>query len=142
MKLTTRATVLALGAALAVSRFAAAAAHHSYSMFDRSREAQVTGSVHALEWTNPHVWLWVTVMDEKGNPTLYAFEGTSPGEMSRRSGWSRSIVSPGDGVKVRFQPFKDGRNGGHILAVTLPNGQTLDAATGASPPPGQGEATN
>jgi Family of unknown function (DUF6152) len=111
-----------------------ASAHHSYSMFDTSKQLQVTGAVRVLEWANPHVWLWVIVTDEKGSSAPFAFEGTSPGEMSRRSGWSKSIVSSGDTVTVTYTPFKDGRNGGHIKSVALPNGQTLDASPGAAPP--------
>jgi hypothetical protein len=112
----------------------AASAHHSYSMFDTSRQLQVSGAVRVLEWGNPHVWLWVTVTDKQGTPALYAFEGTSPGEMSRRSGWTKSIVSSGDTVIVIYTPFKDGKNGGHIKSVTLPNGRKLDASPGPPPP--------
>ena len=120
--------------ASAIFAVSSAAAHHSYSMFDLSKQSQVSGAVHTLEWGNPHVWLWITVTDEKGVATLYAFEGTSPGEMSRRSGWSRSIVSSGDKVTVMYAPFKDGKNGGRIRTVTLPDGRTLGAASGPPRP--------
>src|SRR6202041_1348638 len=60
-------------------------AHHSGVMFDFTAPQKVTGTVRNFEWTNPHVWLWIIVVDDKGASALYAFEGTSPGEMSRRS---------------------------------------------------------
>jgi hypothetical protein len=110
-------------------------AHHSGVMFDHSSQKQVTGTVRNFEWTNPHVWLWITVVDDKGAPAPYAFEGTSPGEMSRRSGWTKNTVTAGDKVTVKYFPFKDGKNGGKILAVALPDGRTLDAAPGPGPPP-------
>lgn len=133
-----RTTAGALCGSLALIGVVPASAHHSYAMFDMSKQSQVTGAVRTLEWVNPHVWLWVTVNDEKGAPTIYAFEGTSPGEMSRRSGWSRSIVSTGDKVTVKYAPFKDGKNGGRLQTVTLPNGRTLGAASGPLLPQSQG----
>ena len=30
-------------------------AHHSYAMFDQTRSLTVQGTVHALEWVNPHI---------------------------------------------------------------------------------------
>ena len=117
-------------------------AHHSYAMFDFNKRMEVAGTVHNLEWTNPHVWLWVTVTDGRGNTALYAFEGTSSGEMSRRSGWTKSTVSFGDKVKVQFSPFKDGKNGGRIEAVTLADGRTLGADRGIHLPPPSGHSPN
>ena len=105
-------------------------AHHSYVMFDMSKHAEISGTVRALEWVNPHVWLWVNANDEKGQPAVYAFEGTSPGEMNRRSAWTRTTVSFGDKVTVKYLPFKDSaKKGGRIVAVTLPDGRTLGAAS-------------
>lgn len=117
----------ALCCALTLTGFVPALAHHSYSMFDLSKQSEVTGTVRNLEWTNPHVWLWVTVVDEKGAPANYAFEGTSFGEMSRRNGWTKRIISFGDKVTVKYRPFKDGKNGGRIQAVILADGRTLGA---------------
>ena len=113
-----------------------ALAHHSYSMFDPSRPAVISGTVRNLEWTNPHVWLWITVADDKGNPAIYAFEGTSPAEMNRRSGWTKGSVAFGDRVTVKYLPFKDSaKKGGRISFVTLPDGRTLGAAGGLASPP-------
>jgi hypothetical protein len=66
---------------------------------------------------------------------LYAFEGTSINEMSRRSGWTKNIVTAGVKVKVKYLPFKDSRNGGRIVTVTLGDGRVLDADGGYHPPP-------
>ena len=43
-----------------------ALAHHSYSMFDRTRRVILQGTVKALEWANPHVWVWIDSTDGKG----------------------------------------------------------------------------
>jgi hypothetical protein len=101
-------------------------AHHSYAMFDDSRMAQVSGSVRTLEWMNPHVWLWLTVTDEKGASSDYAFEGNSIGEMMRRSGWTKNTVMPGDKIVVSYRPFKDGKNGGKLNKIMLPDGRSIE----------------
>jgi hypothetical protein len=110
-------------------------AHHSNVMFDVSRQLQVSGTVRNLEWANPHVWLWLIATNESGEATTYAFEGTSINEMSRRSGWTKNIVTVGEKVTVKYKPFKDGRSGGHLDAVTLSDGHVLDADRGYHPPP-------
>jgi hypothetical protein len=103
-------------------------AHHSSVMFEMDKESETAGTVYAFEWTNPHVWLWITVMDQAGTPVKYAFEGTSIGEMQRRSGWTSTTVTGGDKVTVRYLPFKDAsKKGGRIITVTLPDGRVLDA---------------
>jgi hypothetical protein len=125
----------ALSAALLLFAYRPTPAHHSGVMFDETTSRQVTGTVRNFEWANPHVWLWIIVVDGKGASALYAFEGTSPGEMSRRSGWTKNTVTSGDKVTMKFFPFKDAKSGGKILAVTLPDGRTLTAAPGPEPPP-------
>jgi Family of unknown function (DUF6152) len=110
-------------------------AHHSFVMFDLSRQSQVSGTVRNLEWANPHVWLWLIAPNENSEAMTFAFQGTSINEMSRRSGWTKNIVSVGDKVTVKYRPFKDGRNGGRIVTVTLGGGRVLDADSGYHPPP-------
>ena len=100
-------------------------AHHSFAMFDMSRPSDVTGTVHSLEWTNPHVWLWVSVTDDKGASVLYALEGLSIGEMMRAHGWTKSTMKAGDKVAVKYFPFKDGKTGGKLNQVTLTDGRTF-----------------
>ena len=51
-----------------------AAAHHSYSMFDQTKKQTLAGTVRAVEWANPHVWVWVDVDDGKGGTTPWGFE--------------------------------------------------------------------
>jgi hypothetical protein len=42
-------------------------AHHSYAMLDITHVSQVSGTVRTLEWTNPHVWLWLSAVSQAGN---------------------------------------------------------------------------
>jgi hypothetical protein len=109
----------------------AAAAHHSYAAFDRSKKLEMAGTVKAWDWTNPHVWLTITVPQKKGEAQSWAFEGMAPGTL-RAKGWSRTMMKPGDKVTVVAAPRRDGTAGGALISVTLAGGQTFGGETPAS----------
>ena len=112
-----------LGAGLAFAIAAPAFAHHSFAMFDAEKIVTTTGTVKELEWTNPHSWLRVMVMDQtSGKPLQWAFEMSSPRTMSGL-GLSPDIVKPGDTVTVTYHPLKDGSRGGQFMQAKLPNGK-------------------
>jgi hypothetical protein len=100
-------------------------AHHSYSMFDQSRTLSVHGTVTTLEWTNPHIWLWVKVNDDKGGAAVYGFESNAPSELTRFFGWSKRSVQSGDAVTIDYAPLKSGKNGGALRTVTFADGRKL-----------------
>src|SRR3977135_180855 len=104
----------ALGlATIAVGIFVVpASAHHSFAMFDATKEVTMSGTVKEFEWTNPHSWLRVTVNDQKtGKPVLWALELSSPARLTTM-GIHRDSVKVGDVVSVTFHPRKDGKGGG------------------------------
>ena len=100
------------------------AAHHSFSVFNTSETKTVTGTVKEIEWTNPHIWLWVNVTNDKGGVDLYAFEGMSPNFLERR-GWTRTTLKVGDKITVDYNPLRDGKNGGMFRTGRMENGKTL-----------------
>ena len=121
----TRNVYPALIGALGLVSSAVVPAHHSYAMFDLSQTRTVRGAVRALEWSSPHVWLWLDVNDGKGGVTSYGFETVSPGQLQRDYGWNRHVVKPGDKVSVDYAPLRSGANGGAVETVTLPDGRVL-----------------
>jgi uncharacterized protein DUF6152 len=119
MTLKTFAPAAALATAIAAPAFA----HHSFAMFDAEKIVTATGTVKELEWTNPHSWLRVMVMDQtSGRPLQWAFEMSSPRTMSGL-GLTPDIVKPGDTVTVTYHPLKDGSRGGQFMQAKLPNGK-------------------
>jgi Family of unknown function (DUF6152) len=124
-----RATVI-LGALSGVSAVAPAIAHHSFGLYDMGRTVEIDGTVAQMEWSNPHCWLFVQVGSSAAADRGYGFEMTSVGEMTRR-GWKKNAVKPGDKVKVRFHPLRDGRTGGLMMAVITADGRAIGRAPGA-----------
>jgi hypothetical protein len=111
----------------------AAGAHHSYSMFDRSKTDTLEGTVKSLDLVNPHGWLQVVSAGPQGSPVEYSLETGGPGQMER-IGWNQQSLKPGDKVTVRMHPLLDGSHGGQLVSVVLPDGKTL---LGGGPPGGQ-----
>ncbi|HEY3730223.1 MAG TPA: DUF6152 family protein, partial [Steroidobacteraceae bacterium] len=101
-----------------------AGAHHSFAMFDRSRTDTVAGTVKEVELINPHGWLRIMVADANGVASEWPLELGGAGQLER-FGWTTDAVHPGDKVKVRLHPLRDGSYGGQLVSVTLANGKVL-----------------
>jgi hypothetical protein len=96
-------------------------AHHSTAMFDKSKILVLDGTVVELRWTNPHAHLVVNGTVKAGEPTaVWLIETTSPSNLQRTGGWSRTALKPGDHVRVEFAPLRDDdARGGRLGKVTL-----------------------
>ena len=101
-----------------------ARAHHSFVAFNMNEEKMITGTVNKVEWTNPHIWIWIDVPNGKGATDSYAFEGMSPNFLERR-GWTRSTLKLGDKITVSFRPLRDGKNGGMFMTGKMDSGKIL-----------------
>ncbi len=102
---------------------APATAHHSFAAFETTQKT-VTGTLKQVNWTNPHIWVWVDVPNEQGGVDTYGFEGMSPNYLERR-GWKRTTLKPGDMLTVTYRPMVDGRNGGMFVNAAGPGGLVL-----------------
>lgn len=110
--------LLFAGAALPV------VAHHSFSMFDETKEVVLKGAVKEFQWSNPHTWIQLNVTDASGNVVEWSIEGGSPNLVARQ-GWKRNTFKPGDQVEVTVHPLRDGQPGGSFMRAVLPDGRTL-----------------
>ena len=113
-----------LALAVLVVAVVPAAAHHSFAAFDMTNQKTVTGAVKQVDWTNPHIWIWIDVANDKGGSDTYAFEGMSPNFLARR-GWTRSTLHTGDKITVSYRPMRDGKNGGMCISGTTAGGKLL-----------------
>lgn len=102
----------------------AARAHHSNAAFDGDKVVVLKGTVTQWKWSNPHVWIYLSVDDDKGVKEEWAIEGRTPGQLLR-AGWSRSTLKPGDVITIDFSPAKDGTHTGLLTRVRLADGTVL-----------------
>jgi hypothetical protein len=100
-------------------------AHHSFAMFDRTKSVTLDGVVKEWQFTNPHTWVQIVVM-EGGLPVEYGVEGPSVNTLVR-VGWSPTTFKPGDKVQIIMNPLRDGTKGGAFVKAILPNGKVLTA---------------
>jgi hypothetical protein len=131
--------IKALSAFAVLGLVAAAAgpalAHHSFAMFDRSKQISVTGTVKEFQYTNPHSWVIVMVPGPGGVETEWGFESEGPSTLLRK-GIKHSSLNPGDKVTAVGFPMRDGRSAGSLISVTKADGTVLSFRDNGPPPAG------
>jgi hypothetical protein len=100
-----------------------ALAHHSNSAFDGDKVVVLTGTVIEWKWTNPHVWIILSV-DEGNGKVEWAIEGRTPGQLVR-AGWSKTTLKAGETITVDFSPAKDGTRTGLLTRVRRADGSVV-----------------
>jgi hypothetical protein len=124
-------TILVLSVAILLLVPVTLSAHHAFAAeFDRAKPVKVQGSVVKMEWTNPHIWIYLDMKDEKGAVTRWQCEGGSPNTLTRQ-GWSKDSLKQGDQVVIEGYRAKDGSNTCNSSSVTLADGKKLFAGSSA-----------
>ena len=101
-------SLLAFGSLIAA--VAPIAAHHSFAAeFDAAKPITLRGYVTKIEWTNPHVWIFMDVKDDTGKKTNWGFE-MGPPHLLQGSGWNREKLNLGDELIVEGSRAKNGSN--------------------------------
>ena len=102
-------------------------AHHSFAMFDSSREEVLTGEVVRWAFNSPHAALFVK--DAKG--VVWSFEGAGPPALVGRTPRITGLTfKPGDKITMIHCPLGDGRPGGAIGRIVTADGEWFNAADG------------
>jgi len=113
--------------------------HHSFGAeYDVNQPITLTGTLTAIEWTNPHTHFFIDVKDAKGNVVNWKFEGYNPSVLVR-TGWRKDVtMKVGDVITVFGWRARDGGNWAHSREITLPNGKKMFFG----PPAGTGDGGN
>jgi hypothetical protein len=122
-----------------------AAAHHSFAaQYDAKKPVKMAGVVTRVEWTNPHVYIYVDSVDAKTKKVSnWAFE-MGPPHMLQKAGWKRNSLKSGEEVEMEGWLARDGSNSanarrvmrkstGEILGAASSNSQTLAGNRGTNP---------
>jgi len=84
-------------------------AHHSFpAQYDASKPVTLTGKITKVEWTNPHIFIYIDVPDEEtGAVVNWALEMGGPNALLRL-GWKRDSLQVDDVVTVEGSLARDG----------------------------------
>ena len=123
----------AASAAIILSAATPSLAHHSFAMFDPSKQVSVTGVVKDFQYTNPHSWIIVLVTGADGKVVEWGFESEGPSTLLR-AGIKHSSLQPGDKVTATAIPMRDGRPAGALISIKKADGTVLAFRAGPPPP--------
>jgi hypothetical protein len=114
------ACALAVGLAVVLLSAAPAQAHHSFAaQYDASKPITLTGKVTKVEWTNPHIYIYVDVPDEKtGELVNWGLEMGGVNSLIRL-GWTRDSLKPDDEITVEGSLAKDGSHLANAKSIVL-----------------------
>ena len=129
-----KTTLVLIGVSL-LSTVLPVRAHHAFAAeFDSTKTVALKGSVTKLEWTNPHIWVYLDVKDDHANVQHWQCEGGAPNTLTR-NGWSKNSLKPGDQISIDGYLAKDGSKTCNARAVKLPDGRNVFAGSSAADAP-------
>jgi len=104
-------------------------AHHSIpAEYDITKMVTFKGTVTNLEWMNPHVNIYVDVVESDGKVTKWKFETLPPNTLKRLFG--KDFIKQGDQIIVNAWVAKDLSQLANIRTMTLPDGRTVSMGDG------------
>jgi hypothetical protein len=120
---------LACAAALALTVAGSAAqAHHSFAMFDMTKQVTVNGTVKQFQWTNPHAYIQLVARNDAGQDVEWSLEMGAPMYLYAR-GWRPSSLKAGMRVSVILNPLRNGKPGGVVREVSTADGKQIGKNT-------------
>ncbi|WP_428099220.1 DUF6152 family protein [Candidatus Rariloculus sp.] len=97
--------------------------HHAVNFLEET--IAFFGEVTRVDWTNPHVYIYLETEGDDGTPVEWEIETGSTPSLTRR-GWQPDTLKPGDSVTVRGRPDRNPeRKFMSLRAVTAPDGTPL-----------------
>lgn len=114
-----RTAVLSFTASLLAAGLPAHAHHSFAAQYDAAKPITLTGKVTKVEWTNPHIYIYMDVPDEKtGNVVNWALEMGGPNSLIRL-GWKRDSLKADDLVTVEGSLAKDGSHLANAKSIVM-----------------------
>ena len=105
-------------------------AHHGTGVaYDTEKLVTLKGTVTEFRFQNPHAQIFLDVKDSTGKLQNWILEAVGIATLSR-SGWTRSIMKPGDAITVTGNPAKNGSPSMRLTKVVLASGKELGLERG------------
>jgi hypothetical protein len=124
---------LSLAVVCAASFTLPAWGHHSHGNYSDTF-TDIEGVVTELHLLVPHSWLYLEVEGPDGQPQIWALEATSRNGLAD-IGVTRGYIQPGDPVKARCHPVRDGSPGCLLGFLKVSDGSVKDWDGGNAPAP-------
>lgn len=109
--------LLITGLSLLLAPTAALAHHALEAQFNTQKTIALTGTVKKMDWSNPHVRLYLDVKDES-NTVTWEVDMGSP-NLQLMAGWRIDSYRRGDLVRVDAYPARNGSNLAYGRTVKL-----------------------
>jgi len=104
-------------------------AHHGAAGYDSNKLTTLKGTVTDYRFQNPHAQIFIDVKDSSGKVQNWVLEAVGIATLSR-SGWTKSIMKPGDAITVTGNPAKNGSPSMRLTKVVLASGKELGLERG------------
>ena len=106
-----------------------AQAHHSTaSVYDPSQESEVTGTLAAIKFVNPHGTMTITVTNDDGTTTDWVLT-TGSANVLASVGFDKKTIQAGDLVTVDIYGSRDGKPLGFMRRITLADNRQFEFET-------------
>jgi len=131
-RLGTVATVAAIGAAIPALP---AWSHHSVAAeFDTTKQAELTGEITRVWFTNPHIRYRLTVKNDDGTTTDWELQGGNVTNL-RAQGWTQDSIREGDQVTASGDLGRGGAKKLRIERVITADGRQVPPPVNAAARP-------
>ena len=119
---------LSVGAVAILMVATSSFAHHAWAV-DTTRSITVKGTVTGVDWSNPHIQIFVDTKDSNGSVEKWTVGGPSPSRMAG-NGWDKNTLKAGDVITAVGQRATDTVNLLKTQRVVLSNGKEMVAYGG------------
>src|SRR5687768_11979826 len=126
-----RLSLMTLAVAICCTNSLALAHHPIQAKFEASTPVNLSGIVTNVDWSNPHVHVFVNVTDN-GVTQNWAIELENPITLGA-GGWSKTTVKPGDSITVEGIRARDGSRQAWGESVKISNGNEAFAMRDTAP---------
>lgn len=104
-------------------------AHHSLvGEFDTSVSLDLRGAITKVEWTNPHIWIYLDVTEANGETVKWECEMGSPNQLIRQ-GWKKEDLPLGTVIRTSANRARDGSNTCSTRRITMDDGTPIFTRT-------------
>lgn len=100
-------------------------AHHSLvGEFDTEVNFELRGTITKVEWTNPHIWIYLDASRDGGPVEPWECEMGSPNQLVRQ-GWKKEDLPVGTVIRTQANPARDDAHTCSTRRITMDDGTPI-----------------